>query len=161
MSRTKKEHFQRTEALLYNYKMIKYGIENMEDELTEALESDGVGSIDPGQEFFPTNKINSVTESIAIDKIEGKKVKNLRRRIEASKELVKKIDLVVSELKDNEQEVIKLYYFEKIKNDRMVAEQISYASAEYVGKLRRRAVSLISIGLGHSISTECKIYRVS
>lgn len=161
MERSNKENFQRTEALLYNYKMIEYGIENMQDELNEALESDGIGSVDPGKECFQTNKINSVTENMAIDRVEGKKVRSVRARIEASKDLINKINLVVSELKDNEQQIIKLYYFEKIQNDRIVSEKLSYSSAEYVGKLRRRAVSLISIGLGHSISSECKTYRVS
>jgi hypothetical protein len=160
MSRIKKEHFQRTEALLYNYKMINYGIENMEDELDEMLINDGVGSIDPGAECFSTNKINSITENTAIDRTEGKKVKNLKTRITASRDLIKKIDLVVGELKENEKEIIRLYYFEKIRNDKKVADKMCYI-AEYVGKLRRKAVSLISIGLGHSISQECKTYRVS
>lgn len=159
MATIKQKHFQRTEALLFKYNMIKLGIGNMKDELRELSMRDGLGSIDPGAEVFKTNKISSVTESSAIDNLESAKVKSLKIKIAASEDLISGIDKILSELKEAEQDIIHLYYMQG-KKEGEISKIVNY-TREWCGQLRRKAVNTISIGLGYSIAEECKIHKIS
>lgn len=155
------KYFQKTESVLYDYKLTKLGIKNMKSKLEILTMYDGIGSVDPGAESFKTNKISSVTENAAlrnIEKSESLEVRDLKEKIQASEELIERIDEVIKELKENQQEIVRLYYFEGVKNDRKVSDKMAYTEL-WCGCLRRAAVEKISVGLGYSIPKEARITK--
>lgn len=149
------EHYQRTESLMYKYKFMKLGLENMEEELRASVTNNGVGSVDPGKEVFKTNKFHSVTETAAIQNIETAKIKRLKKSILLSRRQLDKIDQILEELREEEREVIELFYF-RGKQWFEIASKLNY-SEKWCGMLRKKALEKISIALGFCIASECKV----
>lgn len=103
------------EGILYNYRLIKAGIEinkckisNIELEDPE----DGVAAIGYSEKISKTNKFNSAVEDATIRNIETKEKmkKDLEKAIARDTNTIQMVDLLLENLNEAEREVIELFY---------------------------------------------------
>lgn len=138
------------EGILYNYKLIKAGIElnkyklkNIELEDSE----DGVTAIGYEETSSKTNKFNSVVENATIKNIEAKEriKKGLEKTITRDISTIQMMDLLLGGLNEAEREVIELFYIED-----MSWTQVSFKtnySPSWCQELRCKAINkMLSIG---------------
>jgi len=105
--------YKKTEALLYNYKTMKAEIKNINLEIAELLnEYAGCKAMTFEEKAAPTNKYNSSVENEMIIKIYGPEQLEMKKhKLEVQIEM---IDNALEILSDDEMNLIKLRYFNKL-----------------------------------------------
>lgn len=141
-----KEHdyYKETEYLLYNYKMFKINIKNMESEIEYLKKDDGMTGINyDGISTSSTNMINSITENTALSISE--KIHFLERRICKENMTLEKIDRAIKGLTETERIIIEQRYIEG-KQWWQVAYKANYGE-RHCKRLRSEAIGKMVIGI--------------
>lgn len=137
------DKYTRVENMLYNYKMYKISIENMEEEINALQEECGVGGIDFGSPSGNTNKVSSITENTALSRSE--RIAYNRHQIERIERELSVIDRTIEQLTDLEKTII----IERYINSKQwweVASIVCY-SERWCKDLRKRAVNKLVVGI--------------
>ena len=129
--------------MLYNYKMLQISIINMKQEIDFIDEETGVGGMDYESLPSNTNKINSITENIALSNMEKKEY--LEMQIERNSRQLEKLDRTIKELSETQREVIIEKY---IKGKQWYeVSGIVYKSERHCRQIRTDAINKLVIGI--------------
>lgn len=140
----KEKYYKETEYLLYNYNMFRISIENMKKEIEFIKDEDGMSGISYNSMFTsPTNKINSITEDVALSNSE--KVHFLEHNIKRVENKITRIDKALEGLTDIEERIITGKYIEG-KQWYVVAYSVRY-SERHCKRIRTDAIVKIAIGM--------------
>lgn len=146
----KEKYYKETEYLLYNYKMFKISIENMNKEIEFIKKEDGAKGISyDGIRTSPTHKFSSATEDTALSNIE--KIDYLEHSIRKIENKIERIDRAIEGLTDSEKSVVLDKYL-KGQQWYIVAYNVCYSERQ-CRNLRRSAIEKIAIGLFGEIAT--------
>lgn len=136
--------FKKVEEMLYNYKNLFAEIRILKSDL-EILENDykGVGAINYYENTSKTNKFNSKVENEVIEREE--KIERLKGKIRFKELQIRKIDIALEALNDDERYLIEEYYMNR-KQLKFISSEIglaeSYAST-YKASLINKIVNII------------------
>jgi len=135
------DKFRAVEAMLYNYNKTKIDIKNMKLDL-EVLENDyrGIGSMSYEERTQPTNTFSSSVENEILKRDE--KTIRLRNKKRLKEIEIEKIENILDDLKDKEQQFVKLKYFEKNTHNE-ITEKIDI-SFDYINEYRLKVINKIS-----------------
>ena len=129
------------------YKTYLVGIKNCEQQLEyimPSLVSRYEVSIDTGESFWIVNN----TEKVALDRIEGKRALDLKEEIEHFKMIITSIDNALEDLRELEQDFVKLRYFERLPIQE-VKIKLKYSEDKSVYRIRRHVLDKIIISLNN------------
>lgn len=137
-------NYKKVEQLLYNYKMLKISIENIEEEI-EYLENDyGVSGINYEETgTSKTNKINSIVEDTALSISEKKYY--LQHQIEGIKRKIESVDRAMKGLVDIERAIITEKYIEG--KQWYVVAYNNGCSESTAKRYRRSAINKLVVGI--------------
>lgn len=138
-----KDKYRKTEGVLYNYKIIKAEIDNLELEIIE-IESEyrGCAAITYEERTGSTNKFNSSVENELLSK--RKIIETLVREQEKKKRLIKKVDNAIETLEGNELKVIQLRFFSNDKKSWDDIGTIINLDSGYCRTIKRAAIKKLS-----------------
>lgn len=138
------DKYKKIENLLYNYKMLKISIENLEKDIEFLEEEDGAGSINYDDiNVSPTNKFSSVVENTVLSKTEKREY--LERTIKRNKIHIENIDKAMEGLTINERLIIEEKYIEG-KQWWQVAYKVGYSEG-HSKRIRKEAIEKLIIGI--------------
>src|ERR1700752_3882503 len=144
MNKTTKERTLETHLRYFNtYKVAIANCEKQLEWIMPRLVSQF--TVDNGFSVF---HIGNNTERVAIDRIESKRALDLREEIEKNKIIVESIELAFSELKDQEQDFVKLRYFECLPMHE-VKKELGYAEEKSIYRIRRHVLDKLLISLNN------------
>lgn len=106
-------YYKAVESILYNYKTMNAEIKNIDIEIEE-LENNYLecGAITYEEKSSPTNKFNSLVENETINKIyKPGELEKKKHKLEVQ---LKKIDNALDTLTEDEMNLVKLRYFDKL-----------------------------------------------
>ena len=136
--------FKKVEGMLYNYKNLFAEIRILKSDL-EILENDykGIGAINYYESTSKTNKFNSKVENEVVEREE--KIERLKGKIRFKELQIRKIDIALEALNEDERYLIEEYYMNRkqlkfISGEMGLAE--SYAST-YKASLVNKIVNII------------------
>lgn len=136
--------YKEIEKMLYDYKMLKISITNLEKDIEFLEDEDGVSGIEYEEtKVSPTNAFSSIVENVMLSKTE--KEEYLTRLIERNKRKLESIDNAVEGLTDIQRTVIKQKYFEG-QQWWQVAGEIGYSEST-VKRHRKEAIKSLIIGV--------------
>jgi hypothetical protein len=142
-----KAHKERTiESHLRHYNTYRVGITNCQKQLGYIMPSLVSGYRNEGNQsiFFVAND----TEKVALDRIESKRALDLKEEIEQYKIIVDTIDNAFAELKPQEQDFVRLRYFECLPIFD-VKTQMGYSEEKSVYRIRRHVLDKLLISLNN------------
>ena len=145
-----KDNYKKAEYLLYNYKMLKISIENLNKEIELIKNNDGVTGIN--YDTIPTsstNVISSITENTALSNTE--KVDFLEHNIKRIENKVERIERAMQGLTEVERQIVQSKYIEG-KQWYIVAYKVSYSERQ-CRNIRRTAIEKIALGIFGDIAT--------
>lgn len=115
MTKTREVTGKQIEAMLYNYNTLKAEVVDIELDI-DTLENDYTvlkGSGDNGKPSTPTNAFTSAVENEVISR--DKKISELKRAKTLKEIQVKRVENMLTILRDDERELVELKYFRKIR----------------------------------------------
>lgn len=137
------------ESHLRHYNTYKVGIVNCQKQLDYIMpsmvaryEADGRGS-----GFYISNN----TERVAIDRIESKRALDLHENIKQFELICSSIERAFKELKPQEQDFVKLRYFDCMPMDNVKTE-MGYKEEKSVYRIRRHVLDKLLISLNNLIT---------
>ncbi|MCB2308992.1 RNA polymerase subunit sigma [Clostridium estertheticum] len=133
--------YKKTETLLYNYKMIKAEIKNIDLELIELQnEYNGCGAMTFEEKAAPTNKFNSSVENEMIVRIyTPEMLDNKKHKLEVK---IQKIDNALEVLDPRSYSIVTMTYFDNL-NYRDISIKLDLTE-DYIGDLKREIIGKIS-----------------
>lgn len=136
-----KDLYQRTDGVLFNYKIIKTEIKNLELEIEEVSSTyNGVGSIGYEEKTGQTNKFNSSVENEIINK--EKVLNKLHREMNSKKRLIAKVDNAMETLSENERKIVEYRCINRYSWSRIGA--LLNMDGDYCGRIKREVINKIS-----------------
>lgn len=135
------------ETHLRHYNTYKIGIENCKKQLDYILPSitsrfDYIS----GNSFYIANN----TERVAIDRVESKRALDLYEEIEQYTIICESIERAFNELKEHEQDFVKLRYFDCMQMHD-VKKEMGYSEEKSVYRIRRHVLDKLLISLNNLI----------
>lgn len=105
-----KDRYESVEAMLYNYKIMKVEIKNIDLDLNE-LENEyrGCGAVSFEEKTGQTYKFNSVVENEL--ELKNKQIEYLKRMRDSKQRKIDKIDNALTILDEKQKKIIELRYF--------------------------------------------------
>lgn len=144
MNKTSKERTLETHLRYFNtYKVGMVNCQKQLDYIMPSLVSQF--TVDNGFSVF---HIGNNTERVAIDRIESKRALDLKEQIDNYKIIIDSIELAFSELKDQEQDFVKLRYFDCLPMHE-VKKQLGYSEEKSVYRIRRHVLDKLLISLNN------------
>lgn len=131
--------YKKTEYFLYNYKMMKAEIKNIDLEI-EQMEYIGCSAISYEEKSAPTNKFNSSVENEIVSR--EKRIASLEHLKKEKIMIINKIDNALETLDQRDLEIIKLRYFNNI-NNRSISMKLDLTE-EWICTLKTNAVNKLS-----------------
>lgn len=128
------------------YNTYQIGVKNCEQQLEYIMPSlvSRCGTDENGSFFFIVND----TEKVAVDRLEGKKALDLREEIEHYKIIISSIDNAFQDLKEQEQDFVKLRYFDRLPIQD-VKIKLQYSEDRSVYRIRRHVLDQLIISLNN------------
>lgn len=138
---TDKDKYRKTEGVLYNYKIIKAEISNIELEIAE-IESEyrGCGAITYEEKTGATNQFNSSVENELLSK--RKLIDRLAREQEKKQRLIQKVDNSMETLEENELKIIDLRFFNR--KDWSYIGTVLSLDSDYCRTIKRETIKRLS-----------------
>lgn len=137
-------NYKKVENLLYNYKMLKISIKNIEEEIEYLDKECGVSGINyDNTGTSPTNKVNSIVEDTALSISEKKHY--LQHKINEIEMQLNKIERAMEGLTDIERIIIEQKYIEGLQWWQ-IAGQVKY-SERWCRQLRTEAIKKLVTGI--------------
>jgi len=137
------------ESHLRHYNTYKVGIENCKKQLDYIMPSMTARyGVDSGGTCF---YISNNTEKVAIDRIESKRALDLHEDIKQFEIICDSIERAFKELKDQEQDFVKLRYFNCEPMDQ-VKIALGYSEEKSVYRIRRHVLDKLLISLNSLIN---------
>ena len=136
-----KNLYKKTDGVLFNYRIIKAEISNLELEIEEIKsEIDGVKSVGYEERTGATNAFNSSVENEVLKK--EKLMHKLLREKASKQRLVDKVDNALNILDEEEREIIKLRCFDKMGWNKVGI--LTNRDGDYCGRIKRKAINKLS-----------------
>lgn len=133
--------YKKTDGVLFNYRIIKAEINNLELEIEEIKsEIDGVKSIGYEERTGSTNAFNSSVENEVLKK--EKLMHKLLKEKASKQRLINKVDNALNILDEEEREIIKLRCFDKMGWNKVGI--LTNRDGDYCGRIKRKAVNKLS-----------------
>lgn len=133
--------YKKTDRVLFNYKMIKAEINNIDIDIEELrAEFDGLKAIGYEERTSPTNAFNSSVENEILKK--EKEINRLLKERKSKERLINKIDNALTVLDDEEKKIIELRCFENKSWNRVGC--VIDKDGDYCSKIKRNAINKIS-----------------
>lgn len=136
--------YKKIERLLYNYKMLKINIENMEQEIDYIQNNCGTTGVNyDGVSTSPTFKINSATEDTALSNIE--KIQQLQDMIKKATLEINSVDRALEGLEEVERTIL----IEKYINAKQwwQVSGVVYLGERQCRNIRKAAIEKMIIGI--------------
>ena len=138
------DKYAKVERLLSNYKMMKIGIINMEQEIEYLKQDDGVKGI--GFDSISTSPTNQTSDIVANTVIaRSEKIHYLERIIERNKKDIERLDRALEGLEEVERVVV----IEKYVNAKQwwqVASEVRYGE-RHCRRLKTQAINKMKVGI--------------
>ena len=131
--------YKKTEYFLYNYKMMKAEIKNIDLEI-EQMEYLGCAGISYEEKSAPTNTFNSSVENEVI--IREKRIAILNQSKRETMMKINKIDNALETLEPRDLDIIKLRYFNNL-NNRIIAVRLDLTE-EWICTLKASVINKLS-----------------
>jgi len=138
------DYVRMTEEHLYNYRMIKTSIANMQNFIDTELEPRGLSAIRYDKSVVQVGKGESMVERDAIRLAE--KATEVKENIKRNKRIVKAIDRCVGQLPSRAKTIIIMKYIESKKTWPEISDEIGY-SVRQCKRINCAAIHRIAIGL--------------
>jgi len=131
--------YKKTEYLLYNYKMMKAEIKNIDLEISQ-MEYIGCAAIGYSEKSGPTNAFNSSVENEVI--VREKRILSLEDSKRDKVMIINKIDNAIGTLEERDLSIVKLRYFDKLSN-RIIATRLDLTE-EWICTLKAIVINKLS-----------------
>lgn len=139
-------YYKAVEAMLYNYKAMHAEIKNIDLEILELEnEYNGCSSISYEEKAAPTNKFNSTVENEIVNRTyKPGELEKKKHKLEVQ---IKKIDNALEILTEDEMNIIKLRYFDKLQF-KVICQRVCMNEVyciQYKSKIINKLINLIFV----------------